>query len=530
MQTLPPTPITSAQVLPQKHLQPYYTTSLPIVRYMASMLDVQPAMRILEPSAGEGALVEAVIEWYSDAHYQIDAFDIDHRAVAHLQERYRENAAITVAKRDVLIDTELHWYASTGGLYDRIIANPPFGAWQSPERRKHLKNLFPDFYVKETYSLFQIFALRLLREGGKMVFIVPDTFLSLTMHTALRAALLKETKISEIILFPSSFFPNITFGYGNLCIITAEKSNDTQACFTNHIQVIQGLSSVQDLQSLAISDRVYPEHSMVQRYSQQEFYTTPNHRFFCTQNTKISQYFRPAGQTLIGDIADCVTGFYSGNDKLFLRRSPENPKGNRYNIIEQETIADEQEQQQERERSGNLMKGFAGQKRFLPFVKGGNTRYHKPDMWFMDWSKEAVQEFRTNKKSRLQNTSYYFREGLAVPMVSSSSITASMLKKRLFDQSIVGIFLRDDSLEMQMYLLAFFNSPVCNTLIRSVNRTANNSANYIKQIPLIIPSDTVLCDISATVQDIIEELYTFGNYTQAKENHIHRFISELYDI
>ena len=530
MQTLHSTPTSIAQVLPQKHLQSYYTTSLPIVQYMASMLDVQPDMRILEPSAGKGALIDAIVERYTDTHFQIDAFDIDHEAVAYLQERYCENAQITIAKRDVLIDTELHWYASTNGVYDRIIANPPFGAWQSPERRKHLKNLFSDFYVKETYSLFLILALRLLRESGKMVFIVPDTFLSLTMHTALRAALLKESRIIEIVLFPSSFFPSISFGYANLCIITAEKCNDKQACLSNSMHIIQGLHSVQDLSTLAKADRLYPQHIMKLEATQQEFYDTKGHRFFCTQDVKVYQYFQSSRQMLVSDVADCVTGFYSGNDKLFLRRSSENPKGNRYDILEKEMIVGEEEQKQELERYGSLLNGFAGERRFLPFVKGGNMRYHKPDWWFMNWSKEAVTEYRISKKSRLQNTSYYFREGIAVPMVSSSSITASLLRKRLFDQSIVGVFLRDSNSEMLMYLLAFFNSPVCNTLIRSVNRTANNSANYIKQIPLIIPSDTVLSDIAATVQDIIDEISTSGNYNQAKENHIHQYISELYDI
>lgn len=513
--------------LSHKHLQPYYTTSPHIVRYMASMLDVRPAMHVMEPCAGEGALIDAVISHYPDVAIQIDAFDINPDAIALLRKKYLHQSFVRVTERDILLDTELQWCAMSGGRYDRIIANPPFGAWQSPERRKQLKKLFPDFYVKDSYTLFLILALRLLREGGKMVFIIPDTFLSLTTHKHVRATLLQEAKISEIVLFPSSFFPNISFGYANLCLITIEKCDDQHHCMANSVRIIQGLRTVNDLSELARFERLYPQHMKSQEYSQQELYANSEHRIFCAEDTRVHRYFQGTRQFSVSDIADCVTGFYSGNDKLFLRRSPDCQKGNRYEAVEEYNTITEQEQQ---EQIDTIMNGFDGQRHFLPFVKGGNTRYHKPTMWYMNWSKQAIQEYRTSKKARLQNTSYYFREGLAVPMVSSSSITAALLQKRLFDQSIVGVFLHQGSLEMLRYLLAFFNSPVCNILIRAINRTANNSANYIKQIPLIIPSDAVLSDISVTVGDILEECSRHNSYSQAKEQHIHRIINELYDI
>ncbi|KKT18839.1 MAG: hypothetical protein UW03_C0029G0001, partial [Candidatus Peregrinibacteria bacterium GW2011_GWA2_43_8] len=66
-------------------------------------------------------------------------------------------------------------------------------------------------------------------------------------------------------------------------------------------------------------------------------------------------------------------------------------------------------------------------------------------------------------------------------MISSSQITAALIENRLFDQSIVGLFSKDKGLIF--VLLAFFNSPTCNKLIRTINPSANNPANYIKKIP-----------------------------------------------
>jgi len=77
-------------------------------------------------------------------------------------------------------------------------------------------------------------------------------------------------------------------------------------------------------------------------------------------------------------------------------------------------------------------------------------------------------------------------------MISSSSITGSLIDGRLFDQSIVGIFPRQDYQDLIYYLLGFFNSKACNNLIRTINISTNNSANYIKKIPLIIPQKQLL--------------------------------------
>ena len=74
-------------------------------------------------------------------------------------------------------------------------------------------------------------------------------------------------------------------------------------------------------------------------------------------------------------------------------------------------------------------------------------------------------------------------------MVKSNNLHAFLLKKRLFDQSIVGIFPKDD--KYLNYLLAFLNSEVCSKIMKVINHTANNSANYLKKIPLILDDDVL---------------------------------------
>jgi len=111
-------------------------------------------------------------------------------------------------------------------------------------------------------------------------------------------------------------------------------------------------------------------------------------------------------------------------------------------------------------------------------------------------------------------------------MVSSSSITGAIIENRLFDQSIVGIFPKKESLIH--YLLAFFNSPTCNKLIRTINPSTNNSSNYIKRIPFIEPSIEQVDTITENIKQIIEQVKVSGNYDIELETENNKIIAELY--
>lgn len=91
----------------------------------------------------------------------------------------------------------------------------------------------------------------------------------------------------------------------------------------------------------------------------------------------------------------------------------------------------------------NLNEGIDGPSYFIPVVKGGAIKYYKPDHWYMNWSRIAVKHYKTDKKARFQNPSFYFKQGVGIPMVSSTRITGALIENKLFDQSIVGVFPRD---------------------------------------------------------------------------------------
>lgn len=455
---------------------------------MIDLLNLKEGLSYLEPSAGDGVFVSAISSKVSD--YKVDAFDLNPASIKSLREAFYVDPKVNIENRDTLLDENLAFAAGFGGSYDRIIANPPYGAWQDYSKRKVLKKQFPNLYVKETYALFLYRCIQLLRPKGYLVFIIPDTFLNLHMHTALRQFLLKRTKIISLDLFPSSFFPGVAFGYANLCIICLQREDEEKKCLENTIKINSGFNIPDDLNG---------NDHQIKYLKQEEVLKNIDSAFFITESSIISKIISNC-DTRVSDIAKCVTGFYSGNDKEYLHPLSMSVRGaKRYQAVNQSKVV-----------STNIipLDGLRGSQTFIPIVKGGKKQYIKPTEWYMDWSTEAVQHYKTDKKARFQNSQYYFRDGIAVPMVSSSRITAALIENRLFDQSIVGIFPYNQ--QHLFFLLGFFNTKICNQLIRTINPSANNSAKYIGKIPIPKIHPSFLSEVNTLVQKILTEIKATG--------------------
>ena len=210
--------------------QAHYTKSDPILNYMTGMLDFRPYDSILEPCGGDGVFVDKILE--KDPNANISVFELNPQAVIGLKNKYNGEAHIQIKETDTLLYDSI---TSCSVKYDKIIGNPPYGARNDEKKKDLLNKLYADLYTKESYTLFLYACTRCLNENGELSFIIPDTFLSLHRHLAIRKYLLTNTKIKELALFPSSFFPGINFGYANLCIITLKKSSNVAQNLCNHI-------------------------------------------------------------------------------------------------------------------------------------------------------------------------------------------------------------------------------------------------------------------------------------------------------
>lgn len=128
----------------QQTYQAFYTPP-EIAQAMAEAANLyvaEPWLRVLEPSAGRGRLVDA-IGTATDWSVAITAVEIDDRAGFDLLNAYAgTRASLMVIRGDFLQQRDL-------GDFDRIVMNPPFTGGQDIAHIKH--------------------ALTLLRPGGRLV-------------------------------------------------------------------------------------------------------------------------------------------------------------------------------------------------------------------------------------------------------------------------------------------------------------------------------------------------------------------------
>ena len=221
----------------------------------------------------------------------------------------------------------------------------------------------------------------------------------------------------------------------------------------------------------------------------------------------------------LGDHAAVKTGFYSGNDRRWIRkRNGVVPRAKSFLEVTSAEIAEETPS----------LQGIAGKRKYIPMVRGGAAAFVKPTQWYVDWSVDAVNEYRRKgtNPARFQNSAFYFGDGIAVPMVASGRITGALLESRLFDQGIVGVFPHDPRL--LMYFLGFFNSTIATDLVRQVNPTANNSANYLKRLPIVLPYPEELSTIDRLVHQAIDQVRQGGAVTDSLQREIDSIYSRLW--
>lgn len=450
---------------------------------MASLLDLSPTDTLLEPAAGDGHLIAA--SRILEPKINVTAYEIHPQYSENLRARFLGDGNIRILEKDTIFCPELDLKESFGPKFSKIIANPPYGGWQELDRRSDLKKRFPGFYVKETYTLFLLRCLRLLKDEGRLVFIIPATFLYLNLHSSIREFILRDFTLESIDLFDSKLFPGIAFAYADLCIVCIS-ANRPIPSHSIRLRAIDCIEDFGNSEHRELKSRFIVQHDVLKA----DGCSIP------LNSTQSNQGYSERVFVPMSDIANCVTGFYSGNDKRFLRRSLQNLKrAEDYAAIGDDLI----------ERNPALLscplEGIEGDKSYIPILKGGGYNFLKPSLWYMDWSKSSVAHYKSDKKSRFQNSSYYFKRGVGFPMVTSSRPTAALLENSLFDQSVVGIFPKTNvSLE---FILAYCNSaPFWNSL-KSINPSANNSCKYVLRTPIYLPEKERQDFISLKTKELI---------------------------
>lgn len=116
--------ILTGEVVSAKQLFGYFPTPAPIVHQLLSLAGIGPGMRVLEPSAGRGAIALAAAQEGALVDcVEVQSDHADAIAAAH-------HPDVTVLVADFLA-------TSPQPVYDRVVMNPPFARQADIEHVKH---------------------------------------------------------------------------------------------------------------------------------------------------------------------------------------------------------------------------------------------------------------------------------------------------------------------------------------------------------------------------------------------------------
>ncbi len=173
----------------------YYTPSKLVADSLAQI--ASPVESFLDPCCGSGKYLLMAAQRFNLKPEAIFGFDYDRIAanlarINLLMAYPTEDFTPNIFCMDILATNSPN---ELDGKIDVIATNPPWGAYKNVSSKNQLSG-----QVKsgETFAMFLEKSLQLLRPGGRLSFILPESILNIKTHADVRQLILHETKISQI--------------------------------------------------------------------------------------------------------------------------------------------------------------------------------------------------------------------------------------------------------------------------------------------------------------------------------------------
>ncbi len=213
----------------------------------------EPGVSFLDPCCGTGQFLVSFAEKSGDPE-KIFGIDID-------------SVAVNIAKINMIVhfpdlDFEPPVYCSDSLLnyndsqlfdslsslpgFDVIATNPPWGFHYESDEKKNLRYFYPDINSGESFSYFFVKSMAMLKEGGKLAFVLPESVLNVKMHRDIRKYILDETRILRI-EYGKKIFKNV---FTSAVIIDVQKS-----AVRDDVKIVRGVENYHIRQERFSSNR-----------------------------------------------------------------------------------------------------------------------------------------------------------------------------------------------------------------------------------------------------------------------------------
>lgn len=280
-----------------------YYTPRPIADFITQWgMSGKKRMNILEPSCGDGVFLESIARMgVADCH----AVGVEYEAPE------AEKARVAAPQGADVLNMDFHRFClDTEERFDLVMGNPPFIRYQYYDegQQKLADIIFKQAGLKRTkltnaWVTFVVGSSLLLKENGKMGFVIPSELLMVKYAKQLRQYLATHFNKINIISFENLVFEEIL---QEVVLLLCEK-NGTSEHLIEHIEV----RDAEDLKTLNPQRLRFPTKKI-------DFHTDKwTYYFLDKEELDLLEKVRVSGMPTISHFADVEVGITTGSNDYF---------------------------------------------------------------------------------------------------------------------------------------------------------------------------------------------------------------------
>ncbi len=258
---------------------------------------------ILEPSCGDGVFLKEI----QKANYEYNSVT----AIEYDEIEAEKSEAINLNKSTV-INEDFHRYCiNTDRKFDLIVGNPPYIRYQyfDKEQQQFAANIFNKAGLKyskltNAWVSFVVGSSLLLKEEGKIGFVLPAEILQVSYAQPLREFLAHFYNKINIVSFEKLVFPNIQ---QEVVLLLCEK-NKTNSHLIEHLE----LRDAKELDKLDVSKLKSPKKRIDFKSNKWTFYFLEQEEIDFLEKLQSNKKFKQ-----LGDYAKVEVGITTGSNPFF---------------------------------------------------------------------------------------------------------------------------------------------------------------------------------------------------------------------
>lgn len=258
---------------------------------------------ILEPSCGDGVFLEQLRKSKA-AYHSITGVEIEPNEAI-------KSDKIQLRNKEIIIG-DFHKFCNTTDLrFDLVVGNPPYIRYQYFEetQQNEAEKLFSRSGLKfskltNAWVSFVVGATQLLKETGKIGFVLPAEILQVSYAQQLRNFIAKQYNKINIISFEKLVFPDIQ---QEVVLLLCEK-NGTGSHLIEHLEV----KDANDLKNIDVNLLKSPQKQIDFKSNKWTFYFLSQEEIDFLENISIQKDI-----PVIGDFANVEVGITTGANSFF---------------------------------------------------------------------------------------------------------------------------------------------------------------------------------------------------------------------